>query len=218
MSQPTTPTGERGTEDSSQASPWISRLPREVLEPIFLDCIDYENDVELLQEELISLASVCRLWRDVVYTTPALWRKVLFSSWDDFLPGGQYERMLALFDRRSHSTLTHARISGDLEAASYRAQLEILGRSVDSLLELDVHIEKDDDLESTFGDEIPSLESAHANEGTLQDALMDTLQLISRACNLSHLQWKAQRKAVDYLGHTSLRRRPWHTPPCHVLG
>ncbi|KAF8968698.1 hypothetical protein BDZ97DRAFT_1654581, partial [Flammula alnicola] len=50
------------------------RLPREILEEIFICCLPSDhNAVMSVLEAPMNLGRICSLWRSIAYTTPRLW-------------------------------------------------------------------------------------------------------------------------------------------------
>jgi len=54
----------------------IRRLPRDMLEEIFLHCLPIQCGVMSSQEAPLLLGRVCSWWREAAYSTPALWSSV----------------------------------------------------------------------------------------------------------------------------------------------
>ncbi|KAL1713328.1 hypothetical protein EV715DRAFT_183770, partial [Schizophyllum commune] len=64
---------------SSTLAP-IRRVPREILSEIFVSFREQLRNVNLTQTIFRTVASVCRLWRDVALDTPRLWTHIHASS------------------------------------------------------------------------------------------------------------------------------------------
>lgn len=134
------PRGGHCTDDGPGMTSCINRVPNELLVRILSEAVDYADYADSVRDALISLASVCRHWRDVVVGSPALWREARFRFRVEREPGDLYARMLHIFDQRSKSTITHATIENVCYKSAYEDQVAILARSLATLSDLEVNM------------------------------------------------------------------------------
>lgn len=168
------------------ATPFANQLPAELLVPIFLQAIDFKDESEEVWKSIQSIALVCRLWRDVLFGEPALWRDARFFPKEGSSASVDLQlHLLSLCDLRSRSTIAQAKLMGHFGKRSHDGQTAILRRSLPSLSNLEINYD------------LPSGIARHKWEHRVrfaapaqqdrEEVLLDLMQLMSQAHNLKRL-------------------------------
>ncbi|KAF7363836.1 hypothetical protein MSAN_01041600 [Mycena sanguinolenta] len=120
----------------------ILALPPEILAEIFIFCLPIDDESYLpmtpnVDDAPIVLCAVCRQWRHVAFTTPQLWRSILFEVRDYFPASGDlYVEFCRKWLSRARSTSLHLCLDTFMPGDSFNALVELVignGKTLSSM-------------------------------------------------------------------------------------